>query len=238
MIRVTFSGPELEGIPEGRNGGNCKIMLPEIGEGKDDFVARLKTGKDVVRRTYTVRDYRADQLEMDIDFVAHGDNGPASAWAARAVAGSFLGFAGPSQKKINSYNSDWYLLAADPSAIPVVAATLEEMPRDAKGIAIFEVPSEEDRQDIDAPNGIEQHWLVNPNPHDPSPQQEAFIRNLDWPKGRVQTCIAGEHSVIKALRDFLYKEKKLPRDDVYISGYWKIGLIEDEHQAYKRAEVV
>ena len=26
------------------------------------------------------------------------------------------------------------------------------------------------------------------------------------------------------------------KEDIYISGYWKIGLIEDEHQAQKRLE--
>ena len=127
--------------------------------------------------------------------------------------------------------------APSQAAIPLIAATLEEMPRDAKGMAVFEVPSAEDRQDIDAPAGIEQHWLINPDPHRPSPQQEAFIRALDWPAGRVQTCIAGEQSVIKALRDYLYNERKIPRSDTYISGYWKIGMIEDEHQAFKRAEL-
>ena len=40
----------------------------------------------------------------------------------------------------------------------------------------------------------------------------------------------------KALRAFLHKEKALPREDTYISGYWKIGLIEDEHQEIKRLE--
>ena len=65
--------------------------------------------------------------------------------------------------------------------------------------------------------------------------QEDLIRSLEWPTGRVQTCIAGESGVIRSLRDFLANEKHVPRDDTYISGYWKIGLIEDEHQQAKRA---
>ncbi|MEM7242685.1 MAG: siderophore-interacting protein [Pseudomonadota bacterium] len=237
MIRVTFSGPELAGFPTGRDGGNCKIMLPEPDESYDAFKARLENGPPPVRRTYTVRSYREDVGELDIDFVAHGDNGPASAWAARAKEGSFLGFAGPSEPKVVDFSADWYLIAADPSAIPVAAATLEAMPRDAKGIAIFEVPSPEDKQDIDMPEGIEQHWLIHEEAHHASTQQEDFIRNLDWPEGRVQTCIAGEQSVVKALRGYLHQELNIPRDQTYISGYWKIGLIEDEHQEMKRAEM-
>lgn len=235
MIRVTFSGPELEGFPEGREGGNCKLMFPDERESIDSFAARLSSGPAPVKRTYTVRHFRADVLELDIDFVAHGDNGPASSWAINAEPGHFLGFAGPSTPKVTRFEADWYLLAADPSAIPVVAATLESMPRDAKGIAVFEVPSEEDRQTINAPDGVAIHWLLNSNPEITSTLQEEFIRSLTWPDGRVQTCIAGESGVVRGLRSFLFKEKQLPKEDVYLSGYWKIGLIEDEHQKLKRA---
>lgn len=236
MIRVTFAGPELEGFPEGREGGNCKLLIPEPGETRDAFAGRLSDGPPPIRRTYTVRSYRADAQELDIDFVAHGDNGPASRWASHAREGSFLGFQGPSTAKVTEFNAEWYLVAADPSAIPVAAATLEAMPRDAKGVAVFEVTAAEDAQDIDAPDGIEMHWLVHPHPETPSTQQEAFIRALPWPEGRVQTCIAGESNVIRALRAFLHQEKQLPRADTYISGYWKIGLIEDEHQQEKRKD--
>ncbi|WP_420860574.1 siderophore-interacting protein [Algirhabdus cladophorae] len=236
MIRVTFAGPELEGFPEGREGGNCKLMLPDTGEDRDTFAARLTSGPPPVRRTYTVRHYRANVHELDIDFVAHGDNGPASRWASHAKPGDFLGFMGPSPSKMTDFDGDWYLVAADPSAIPVAAAALEAMPRDAKGVAVFEVTAAEDAQEIAAPAGIDMHWLVKPDPMAASTQQEDFIRALDWPEGRVQTCIAGESTVVRNLRAFLHQEKKLPREDTYISGYWKIGLIEDEHQKAKRAE--
>lgn len=236
MIRVTFAGPELAGFPEGREGGNCKLMIPEPGEAREHFAERLTNGPAPARRTYTVRRFDVETQELSIDFVAHGDEGPASRWASAAKPGDFLGFAGPSGPKVTRFDADWYLVAADPSAIPVAAATLEAMPRDAKGIAIFEITAEEDRQDIDAPKGVSLHWLVHPDPHKHSTAQESFIRSLDWPEGRVQTCIAGESGVIRALRAFLHRDKQIPREDTYISGYWKIGLVEDEHQAMKRAE--
>ena len=211
-------------------------MIPDIGETREDFAKRLQYGPAPARRTYTVRSFDTISRELNIDFVAHGDDGPASRWASRATQGDFIGFAGPSAPKVTSFNADWYLVAADPSALPVAAATLEAMPRDAKGIAVFEVTSPDDRQEIDAPKGIEVHWLTHPYPQHASSAQEDFIRSLDWPEGRVQTCIAGESGVIRALRAFLHQEKELPRADTYISGYWKIGLVEDEHQTMKRAE--
>jgi NADPH-dependent ferric siderophore reductase len=237
MIRVTFSGPELADFPVGREGGNCKLMLPELDETRADFAARLADGPAPVRRTYTVRSFDKTASEMSIDFVAHGDNGPASRWASHAKAGDFLGFAGPSLPKVTHFEADWYLVAADPSAIPVAAVTLEAMPRDAEGVAIFEITSIEDKQDIDAPAGIDLHWIVHPDPHIQSVAAETLIRDLEWPTGRVQTCVAGESSVIRSLRTYLSRNKGVDRADLYISGYWKIGLVEDEHQQFKKTQV-
>jgi NADPH-dependent ferric siderophore reductase len=236
MIRVVFAGPELAGFPGGREGGNCKLFFPDVGESKEDFATRLADGSSMLKRTFTVRSFDADNQALTIDFVAHGEQGPASRWASHAKPGDFLGFSGASAPKVDHFEADWYLVAADPSAIPVAAATLQAMPRDAKGVAIFEVISTEDRQDIDMPAGIDAHWLIQPDPNQPSTAQETLIRSLAWPEGRVQTCIAGESGVIRSLRAFLTNEKQMPREDMYISGYWKIGLVEDEHQKIKRAE--
>lgn len=101
-------------------------------------------------------------------------------------------------------------------------------------MAIFEVTTPEDRQEIDAPAGISQHWLQHPEPHDPSRAQVDMVETMPWPKGRVRTMIAGETGVIRSLRLFLRQDKGLDRARVYASGYWRIGLVEDEHQRVKR----
>ena len=80
------------------------------------------------------------------------------------------------------------------------------------------------------------HWLIHSEPHTSSRAQETMIRAKNFPKGIIQTCIAGESGVIKSLRKFFKEETHIPNEDIYISGYWKIGLIEDEHQAQKRLE--
>lgn len=236
MIRVVFTSPELASRPEGCEGANCKIFLPAVGQSADDFLVQINDGPRPTVRTYTVRNFRKAALELDIDFVAHGDEGPASAFAMQAMAGDFIGFRGPSDLKISDYYADWYLFAADMSALPVAAATLEIMPRDAKGLAIFEIQTEDDVQKIDAPKGIEIRWLIQSDPHVASRAQEAAIRATQMPKGVIQTCIAGESGVIKSLRGYLSNETDIPKEDIYISGYWKIGLIEDEHQIQKKLD--
>ncbi|WP_299817254.1 siderophore-interacting protein [uncultured Roseibium sp.] len=240
MIRVTFAGPELEGFPPGHEGANCKLILPREGESREEFETFFAPDgpeeKVHAVRTYTIRSFRPESLELDIDFVAHGDNGPATRWAQRATEGSFLGLLGPGPAKLTDFYADWYLVAADLSALPVAEATLEALPADAQGVAVFEVPSTEDIRSITAPTGVEVTWLVQEDVHKPSTAQVDLIRGLDWPSGTIQTCIAGESSVIRALRDYLHNERSVPKKDTYISGYWKIGLIEDQHQQMKRAE--
>lgn len=236
MIRLTLTGAALSDVRAGCEGANCKILLPAPGQGREDFARQLRDGPRPVTRTYTVRHWRPDALELDVDFVDHGLDGPASAFANRAVPGDVCGLSGPGPVKVSEFAADWYLVAADMSALPVAAATLEAMPRDARGVAIFEITSAEDRQEIDAPEGIAQHWLMHPDPHVPSTAQEEMIRGLDWPEGRVQTCVAGESGAIRALRAYLHQERGLDRRDAYVSGYWKIGLVEDQHQVEKRRE--
>jgi len=240
MIRVTFAGPELEGFPLHQEGANCKLVLPREGESRAEFEGYFAPDGPHEKvhpvRTYTVRAYRPESAELDIDFVAHGEEGPATRWAQAAKPGSFLGFFGPSQKKIKEFYADWYLVAADLSAMPVAEAVLEQMPRDAKGVALFEVPSKDDIREIFAPDNVSIHWLILSDPHAASTAQIDFISSMEWPDGAVQTCIAGESSVIRSIRDYLHNTRQVPRKDTYISGYWKIGLVEDEHQQMKRAE--
>jgi NADPH-dependent ferric siderophore reductase len=234
MIRVTLTGPDLSAIPAWIAGGHCKLMIPEPGQSRFVFEDRLFNGPTPVTRTYTIRHARPEACEIDVDFVAHGDDGPASGWAGRAQPGDVIGFAGPGMPKLTEFDADFYLIAADMSALPVAAAAMEALPRDARGMAIFEVTTPEDRQEIDAPAGISQHWLLHPDPHDPSRAQVDIVEAMQWPEGRVRTMIAGETGVIRSLRLFLRQDKGLDRARVYASGYWRIGLAEDEHQKVKR----
>lgn len=236
MIRVTCNADWIKDLIPGIEGAHFKIFLPKVGQSTADFSRQLEDGPRPDVRTYTIRYLRASEGEMDIDFVDHGDGGPASAWARRCKAGDVAGFAGPGPVKLKDFHADQYVLAADMSALPVAAATLEAMPRDAKGVAFFEITKPEDRQHIDAPEGIDINWMVHSDPHAPLTQSVEAVRALPSFSGPVQTCIAGESSMIKSLREEIINRRAVPKADAYISGYWKIGLIEDEHQAYKNAQ--
>lgn len=236
MIRVTCAADWIKALQPGIEGAHFKLFLPRPGQPPEDFAQQLEHGPRPDMRTYTIRFLRAGAGEIDVDFVDHGDGGPASAWARRCGPGDVAGFAGPGPVKLETFEADSYVVVADMSALPVAAATLEAMPRTATGTAFFEITSQADRQQIDAPEGISVQWLIHPDPHAPPTQSIAKIRALPAFSGRVQTCIAGESSMIRALREEIVIRRGVPKGDAYISGYWKIGLIEDEHQQVKRAE--
>ena len=243
MIRVTLDCPSLKDIGSDRQGAHCKLLFPRPNTSKEDFgriisikPSELTIEQRPIRRTYTVRYFRKDNFEMDIDFVNHGDDGPASSWARIARPGNFIGLLGPALPKIKEFYADWYLIAADMSALPVAAATIEAMPKNARGVAIFEITSEADKQIIKSPPGIQFHWIIHPNPNIPSTAQLSLLKQIEWPSGIIQTCIAGESGLMRHIKNYIANEKNLPKTDTYISGYWKIGLVEDEHQLWKNNE--
>ena len=51
------------------------------------------------------------------------------------------------------------LLVGDETAVPAVAGILRDLPPDAVGTAVLEVPQTEDVQDLVAPAGVEIRWL-------------------------------------------------------------------------------
>ena len=66
--------------------------IPQLVNGPDwygDYMAIPKEQRPVMR-TYTLRALRREQNQMDVEFVLHGVNGPASAWATHAEPGDAL----------------------------------------------------------------------------------------------------------------------------------------------------
>src|SRR5690625_1937571 len=80
-VRVFFARP-----------GQEHLTLPEYdGEGWFPQYKQMSDGVRPYVRNYTMRRFDPDTLELDIEFVAHGDEGPASAWATAACEVQELG---------------------------------------------------------------------------------------------------------------------------------------------------
>ena len=189
-------------------------------------------------RTYTVRWVDAEARELAIDFVIHGDEGLAGPWADAAQPGDAITFTGPGGAYNPSPDADWYLFAGDEAALPAIAAALETLPPDARGLAFLEVDSDADIQPIAAPPGIQVSWLRrNGVPAGESELLVAAVADAQWPDGRVDVFAHGERGYMKALRDVLFVQRGLERSQVSLSGYWAKGRVEDDFQAEKKLPV-
>ncbi len=123
-------------------------------------------------RTYTIRDVvgSGSDTRLVVDIVLHEDDGhdaggPGSTWAARATVGDRIVALAP--RKGYEYGGIEFapgqagrlLLVGDETALPAIAGILRDLPADAVGAAVVEVPVSDDVQDLVAPVGVEVVWL-------------------------------------------------------------------------------
>ncbi|MGC9377147.1 siderophore-interacting protein [Streptomyces sp. MH13] len=184
-----------------------------------------------VTRTYTVRHWDAEHRELTLDFVIHGDEGLAGPWAKRVQPGDTVRFLGPGGAYAPDPAADWHLLAGDESALPAIARSLEALPDGARAFAFIEVENAQEEQKIDS--DAEVVWLHRGG----RPVGQALIealRGLDFPEGRVHAFVHGEAACVKELRRLLRVERGIAREDLSISGYWRLGHNEDGWQASKQ----
>lgn len=180
FVRVTLSGDALAEFSAVGLDQRIKIVLPIPGHGftdlpdGDDWYGAWRALPDAVRnplRTYTVRSFRPDARELDIDFVAHGDTGPASRWVSGCRVGDELRIVGPAvpsspaelpsgAAEFAPGRADRILLAGDETAAPAICAILEALDVTAVGHVFIEVPTDADRLPVSAPAGVEVRWIA------------------------------------------------------------------------------
>jgi NADPH-dependent ferric siderophore reductase len=223
MVRVVLGGPGLAGFAAGEHTDHyVKLLFPV-----DDAPDRPRM------RTYTVR--RWDELagELSIDVLVHGDVGVAGPWAARTGPGDTIQLLGPGGDYAPRPDADWHLLAGDESALPAIAASLERMPADARAHVFIEVQGPEEEQKLEAPAGATITWLHRGSGTVGSALVPA-VTALTFPPGTGQAFVHGEAGFVRELRRLLLVERALPRENVSISGYWRLGHDEDRWQETKR----
>ena len=223
MLRVTLAGDALADFPTDFEGGYVKLALPDDVGGQ-------------ALRSFTVRRFDRAQQQLTIDMVAHGDTGPAGRWAKRVKVGDGITIVGPGPVKGLIPEADWFLLAGDMSALPAISVNLAALPANATGHAVIEVINAQDRLPVAKPEGIELTWVVNDSPLVPNTHLEDAVKILPWRAGRVAVWVAGEYTSARALRRYIRAERQVPREDTYISCYWKIGDTDEQMKAAKRAD--
>ncbi len=237
MQRLVLGGDDLASFPEDSLTGYIKLMFSSDGQPLTQSVA----GERPVARTYTVRAFDVARRELTVDFVLHGsddgsNDGPASRWAGSASVGDRILVGGPGPTKLINANQDWCFLIGDMTALPAVSGNLEQLPADARGYAVIEVTSEEDRQTLEKPAGIELIWVTEAHHRTDSGALVECVRALPWLEGSVSVWAACEFHKMRQLRQYFRQERQTERSATYISSYWKLGNSEDQHKLAKKQD--
>jgi len=220
MRRLTVGGTHLEGFPENQESAYVKLLFPSGAE-------------KPIMRTYTIRNHRPYCNELDIDFMLHGDSGPASRWAATAQVGDRIQIAGPGGLKLIDFTADWFFMAGDMTSLPAISVNMERMPSNAAGYVVIEVLDERDIQELKAPPGIDLRWVVNPQPGIASGVLVDAVTALPWLAGRPSIWAACEFESMRLLRRYFKYERSVGKPNLYVSSYWKHGVSEDRHKSIK-----
>lgn len=232
FVRLTLSGDELA---DWRHLGfdqwfrlavptNARTRFDNLSDTFDmsgylKYLTLPKATRPVIR-SYTVREYRAADRELDVDFVVHGDDGVAGPWAESLPVGQPVGIIdqGCGYRHVEA---DTVVLAGDESALPAVAGILRDLPRHARGHALIEVPDFADRQPVEAPDGMEVHWIVRAAADVPGLRALDHLRELPEFEGTVSAFAAGEAKLATGARRHLVNDRGVPKANIDFCGYWR-----------------
>ena len=232
FVRLTFGGDELR---EWRHLGFdqwFRLAVPTSDQTRFDNLAdtfdmagylkylTLPRATRPVIRSYTVREFRADDLELDVDFVVHGDEGVAGPWAGSLPVGASVGLIDQGCG-FQQADAAWTLLVGDESALPAVAGILRDLPRDARGHALIELADLDDRQQVHAPDGFDVHWIVREPDAPVGRSALEHLHDLTLPEGTVHAFAAGESKLATGTRRHLVNERGVPKGDITFCGYWR-----------------
>jgi len=235
-IRIWLTGKDVDAFEEANIGEHNKILIPPEGLNEIHFpqfdVENQKWihPPEEIRstvRTYTHRGIDKKNKEIWIDFVAHGTEGPASAWAINAKEGDILGVMMKKSKKPLFPIKDYYLLIGDATAVPVLGAILEQLPVTAKGICIIEVQAKEDEHILKTKADIDYIWLYNIH-LDQKSLLPGMVKKIKVPKDNRFAYVAAESAAVKEIRKFLCEKKNFQREEYDAYAYWKSGVSEDK----------
>lgn len=163
MIRLTFTGADLQGF---------------VSAGADDHIKITVPGADgtETRRDYTPRRYDAARGELVLDVVDHV-GGPAADWARAARVGDGLTIGGPRGSAVIGGDIAQWLLIGDETALPAIGRRIEELPAGVPVTSLVAVPSVADEQVLTTAARHEALWLHRPLAEAARP--EPFLAALD-----------------------------------------------------------
>ncbi|MCK9793122.1 siderophore-interacting protein [Isoptericola sp. 4D.3] len=207
------------------------------------YLATPRARRPLVRN-YTIRASRPELHEIDVDFVLHGHEdggagdeptGPGAGFALAAQPGDRVGILDQGAYHRPRPECAWTLLVGDESGLPAVAGICESLPDDARGVAVVEVPTADDRQDFRVPDGVDLRWVERDRAaagdpalgEVPGRAALAFVRDsvleAGLPAGDGYALVAGEQALAAGVRRHLVNDRQWSKTHVDFVGYWRHG---------------
>lgn len=231
MRRITLAGDELLGFEVTDPASYLKLIFPEPGQTEPD--RPLPDGpRPTAMRTYTPLAVRPEQLEVDVDFVLHGE-GPASTWAAQAQPGQVLYLMGPGPGYTLPPEASAHLLIGDDSALPAFETILASLPADTSVRVLMEVADAAEARPLLSPAPLAVQWVARgPDNTRAGQALEAALRGAGAPAAGVRIYLACEAAAMRRIRQLLVDELGVPRSQIVGRGYWKLGQVNHPDHDY------
>lgn len=209
--RLTLASTALMDFPVRRPAQWVKVFVPTSESDKPSG------------RAYTIRHFREDLCEIDVDFVLHGE-GPCSTWAATASPGDVVQIAGPRAGFQRDPDVSHLLIGGDETALPAISSILEALPPGLSVEAFVEIPDDGDVQIIRSKADVRLTWLSRNGGEagTATALAEAMMR-AETPAERSAVWFAAEAATVRAVRRHFQHDRALPRSRISMSGYWKKG---------------
>lgn len=239
LRRVTVGGPGLDGFEPAGPDQFVYVLLPpprrtELTIGTDfswDAYEQMPAADRPVGAYYTVRRWRPEVRELDLDVVLHGlpddagdahDGGHGARWGATTVPGDPVALCGPRTCWDPPADTDQFLLVADETGLPALAAILDALPDGTRARAFIEVDGEGDRLPLREADGICVTWLHRGGlaPGSTTLLLDA-VRAWPVPGGVVYAWGGAESRCATAVRRHLRDEVGLEQHLVSMTGYWR-----------------
>ncbi|QOG07400.1 siderophore-interacting protein [Aureimonas sp. OT7] len=179
---------------------------------------------DRVGRAYTIRRFDAATGALDMDFVLHGDAGPASNWAMQAKAGDRFEISDPHPRggvRLEPHHTH-YLMFGDETALPAIASILEALPATTRADVFVEIEDQAEEQRIESAAAVNVDWLCRDGRGANSRLVEA-ARAISAPGPETLVFLAAESSIVQSIRRHAVQEWRIARENLHAAGYWKRG---------------
>ena len=230
LQRVILSGPDLADFPSGQDGVHVKVLFPHSGDSLPNL--DIHGANPAIKRSYTIREFDAENKQLVIDFVINRHQGPATDWAAQAKVGDYVGIAGPGVRKLTDFTADSYLLIGDITAVNAVNGYAKFIPARADLKALVTVPTRADIIAMDGAEHLQVRWRIeDENPADIAEAVRTLAADMSTDS---QVFIGLEASQLRSVKSMLLDELEFKRLNIHATGYWKNGMDADRFNADKK----